>query len=99
MKKYRRKTIVQGLLIAMAIIFVAFFVFRSASFQRGIKTFRSNYSGGLNRTITVYDNYGNEIKQYQTKTDIENNENKILFDTAEGKRIIIYNAIVVAEEN
>lgn len=99
LRRYKRKRIIQGLLVAAVVIFIAFFVFRSASFQRGFKTFRSNYSGGLDRTITVYDNHGNEIKKYQTKTDIEDNENKILFDTAEGKRIIIYNAVVVAEEN
>ena len=53
--------------------------------------------GGLNREITVYDHNGNIIKKYQGKCDIQTNENKVLFDL-DDKRIIIYNATVIAEE-
>lgn len=68
------------------------------SLQRGIKDKTSDFTGGLNRTITVYDYNGNVIRQYEGKCDIEENENKVLFDM-DGKRTIIYNAIVIAQEN
>lgn len=69
----------------------------SASLE--IKTAQSDLTGGLDRVITVYDNTGNVLKSYEGKTDIEDGEysGKVLFDL-NGKRIVIYNAIVIAEE-
>lgn len=54
---------------------------------------------GLNRTLVVYDQQGNEIKRYTGKFDIETNDygNKIKFDL-DGKRHIIYNATVIVDE-
>lgn len=41
---------------------------------------------------------GNLLKTYEGKCDIEENDsNKVLFDI-DGKRVIIYNAVVIAEE-
>lgn len=67
------------------------------SWERVQKNWDSNMDGGLNREITVYDHNGNIIKKYQGKCDIQTNENKVLFDL-DDKRIIIYNATVIAEE-
>ncbi|HHY19567.1 MAG TPA: DUF5052 family protein [Firmicutes bacterium] len=69
------------------------------SWERTIKDWESSVSG-LNRTITVYSNNGDIIKTYQGKIDIETNEygNKVKFDV-DGKRIIIYNAIVIVDED
>lgn len=69
------------------------------SSSRSLKSAQSDLSGGLNRVITVYDNTGKVIKTYEGKIDIEDGEysGKVLFDL-NGKRIIIYNAIVIAEE-
>lgn len=62
------------------------------------KDWDSNYNGGLKRTISVYSYDGNLLKKYSGKCDIEENEsNKVLFDI-NGKRVIIYNAVVIAEE-
>ena len=66
--------------------------------QRSVKTAKSNLTGGLERKITAYDYNGNELYTYTGKVDIETNDNKVLFDTEEGKRVILYNAIVVTEE-
>ena len=69
------------------------------SFQRDLKGFTSEYGGGLNRTLTVYDMTGKPIKSYSGKFDIQSTEGgKILFDL-NGKRTIIYNATVIVEEN
>ncbi|MDA3940538.1 MAG: hypothetical protein PF693_14725 [Spirochaetia bacterium] len=69
------------------------------SFQRSVKTFTSEYAGGLERKIEVYSATGELLKTYEGKLDIETNEygNKVLFDM-DGKRTIIYNATVIVEE-
>lgn len=69
-----------------------------ASTERAIKDIGSSITG-LDRTLTVYDNNGNELKKYQGKFDIQVSEygNQVKFDL-NGKRVIIYNAIVVTEE-
>lgn len=70
-----------------------------ASVEREFKSFESDINGGLNRTITIYDQNGKEIKQYKGKIDIKDTEyaNKVLFDL-DGKRIVVYNATVISEE-
>jgi starvation-inducible outer membrane lipoprotein len=69
-----------------------------ATWSRNIKSISSDLTGGLDRTVTAYDYSGNVIGQWSGKIDIENNESKVYFDL-DGKRVIIYNAIVVTEEN
>lgn len=70
-----------------------------ASFERSIKDSKSNIAGGLDRKVTIYDQNGNVIKDYEGKIDIRDTEygNKVLFDL-DGKRVVIYNAVVIAEE-
>lgn len=69
------------------------------SFQRSVKSFTSEYTGGLERKVEVYSSSGQLLKTYEGKLDIETNEygNKVLFDI-DGKRTIIYNATVIVEE-
>lgn len=69
-----------------------------ASWDRGWKSITSDVSGGIDRTVTVYDYNGNPIKSWSGKFDMSNSENEIFFDI-NGKRIIIHNGIVIAEEN
>jgi uncharacterized lipoprotein YehR (DUF1307 family) len=69
-----------------------------ASWSRSVKTLKSNFSGGLDRTVTAYDYSGNVIGQWSGQIDIETSESKVYFDL-NGKRVIIYNAIVITEEN
>jgi len=70
----------------------------TAKWNRDKKSILSNFSGGIDRTVTVYANTGEKIAEYSGKIDIESNENKVLFDL-DGKRTIIYNAIVIAQED
>lgn len=74
------------------------------SWARTMKDWDSN-SGGLNRVMKVYDNQGHTLATYEGKFDIAPNTDnnggttgtKILFDL-DGKRHIIYNAIVIVDE-
>lgn len=69
-----------------------------ASLERGLKSFGSDLTGGLNRTVEVYDYSGNLLKTYEGKIDIaESDGGKVLFDL-DGNRYSIYNAIVIVEE-
>ena len=69
-----------------------------ASWSRELKTIGSDLSGGLYRTVEVYDYSGNLLKTYEGKIDIaESDGGKVLFDM-NGDRISIYNAIVIVEE-
>lgn len=85
-------------LVAIAFIVVLLMMTGCASTSRWVKDVSSEYSGGLNRTVTVYDMQGEPIREYTGKIDVEANEGKVLFDL-NGKRTIIYNATVIVQEN
>ncbi len=85
--------------VAILFIFLALSLTGCASWNRELKSFTSDLEGGLNRTVTVYDYNGNEIKHWTGKFDISESENEVFFDNADGKRIIIHGGIVICEEN
>ena len=71
----------------------------SESQQRELKTIRSDWTGGLNRTVTVYDYNGQKIKSWSGQFDVnETDRNSVYFDTADGKRVIISGGIIINEE-
>jgi len=86
------------LIITAAALAVLFVLAGCESWDRAVKDIGSSVNG-LNRVATVYDQGGNAIKTYKGKFDVEVNEygNKIKFDF-DGKRILIYNATVIVEE-
>ena len=67
-------------------------------FDRTAKDFDSGFNG-LQRVATVYDQQGKAVKTYKGKFDVEVNDygNKVKFDI-DGKRVLIYNATVIVEE-
>ena len=69
-----------------------------SSWDRGLKSMGSDLTGGLNRTVTVYDYNGNQIKQWSGKFDISEDDNETYFDI-DGKRVIIQGGIIISEEN
>ena len=69
-----------------------------AGMQRNAKSFASDLSGGLDRTVTVYSNTGEPIKSWSGKFDVSESENEVYFDI-NGKRVIIHGGIVINEEN
>ena len=70
-----------------------------SSLSREVKTFNSDMSGGIDRTVTLYDYQGDKLGEWSGNFDISENDNEIYFDDADGKRVIIQNGIVVCEEN
>ncbi|MNG08399.1 hypothetical protein D3C84_917540 [compost metagenome] len=72
----------------------------SESQKRYAKDQQSEWGGGLQRKLTVYSSTGEPIAQYEGKFDIDSETadgGKVKFDLG-GKRVIIYNATVITEE-
>lgn len=86
------------ILVVALVIGMLIFAFSGANFQRAIKSWKSNYTGGLYRIVSVYDYNGNLLREYgPAMIDISESENETFFDY-NGNRIIIHNAIVIVEE-
>lgn len=69
------------------------------SMQRELKSIRSDWNGGLQRKVEVYDYNGNLLKTYQGRFDVqETSDNYIYFDMEDGRRIIVHGGIIVNEE-
>ena len=68
--------------------------------KRAMKSQESNFNGGIERTVKVYDIKGDIIAEYEGKFDVDYNQNRIIFDDENGKRHIIYYnmATVVIDE-
>lgn len=86
--------------IALVLSFVLMTTLLSgcASWNRGWKSIASDFGGGLNRTVTVYDYNGNPIQSWSGQFDMSESENEVFFDL-DGKCVIIHGGIVIAEEN
>ena len=86
------------IIVVALVIGLLIFTFSGAGFQRTLKSFKSNYTGGLYRTVSVYDYNGNLLREYgPAMIDISESENETFFDY-NGQRIVIHNAIVIVEE-
>lgn len=72
-------------------------VFFNEGVKRNVKSIKSAYTGGLMRTVTVYDYNGCPVRSWKGKFDISENTNEVFFDI-DGKRVIIHGGIVVSEE-
>lgn len=89
-----RKKILTGVTIVGIVVGIG----GCQSWERSMKSLNSDLSGGLNRTVTVYDYNGQAIKQYTGKFDVSESENEVYFDIND-KRVIIHGGIVIDEEN
>lgn len=85
------------LCVAM-VVAMAFGATGCEKWDRFTKSMASGYGDGLDRKVIAYDYNGNVLYEYRGKIDIQMSESKVLFDTEEGKRVVLYNAIVVTEE-
>lgn len=88
-----KKTILVALVGAMAAMFSG-----CAGCDRVGKSIGSDFSGGLHRTVTVYSNTGEKIKEWNGKFDVSENDNEVFFDL-NNKRVIIHGGIVIDEED
>jgi len=72
--------------------------------KRTVKDFQSNYGGGINRTVTVFDYEGDTLKSWSGKFDVQfdtSGAGQVLFDRIENgqrKRVVIQGGIVINEE-
>lgn len=77
---------------------------KTESGKRILKTWQSETSGGIDRTVTVYDINGEEVAKYTGRFDVDESSRegvvKIKFD-CNGKRHIIYaqTGTVLIDEN
>ena len=94
----KRNTGCFAICLISVIVFSCIIAVFSSSFRRDLKSMFSDWSGGLDRTVILYDYNGKEIRSWTGKFDIANSEKEIFFDL-NGKRVIIHGGIVVAEEN
>ena len=71
----------------------------SATYQREMKDWQSDISGGLNRTVKVYSNDGTEIESWQGKIDVDVSESgRIKFDLNGKRKIIAGGTVIIQEE-
>ena len=85
--------------VLITIILVSGLLGGCSSCSRMGKSIGSDMKGGLNRTVTLYDYNGEEIRHWSGKFDVSESENEVYFDDQNGKRIIIHGGIIVNEEN
>lgn len=86
--------------VVLCLVTVPGFLFyynATESGKRAVKTEKSNLSGGINRTVTVYDYNGNQINSWTGTFDVTNSEYETYFDI-DGKRVVIHGGIVINEE-
>lgn len=94
----RRVAFVAALVVSVLAIVTVCVLAGCSSFNRSVKSMSSDIVGGLDRTVTLYDNAGNEIKSWHGKIDLESNDQEVFFDLND-KRVIIQGGIVVSEED
>ncbi len=92
-------TLTKKLVLSLGVVGAIALTGCTESMQRDFKSMASEYTGGLERTATVYSGSGEMIAQYNGRFDVQSSEygNKVLFDS-DGKRVIIFNAVVIVEE-
>ena len=69
-----------------------------SSWSRDVKSIKSDLTGGLNRTVSVYAQDGTLIKSWTGKFDVSESTDETFFDI-DGKRVIIQGGIIINEEN
>ena len=80
-----------GVLLAIIVLLIMLWWYGSTEAgKRAFKTQKSNFEGGIEREVRVYDVDGELIQSYAGKFDVVHDENRILFDDEDGKRHVIY---------
>lgn len=85
----KKAGIILGSIVAVMIVVIAI-MYNTASFQRGLKSLKSDFGNGLTREIIVYDAVGDEIYRQTGKFDIEYYDDRIMYDDDQGHRHNIY---------
>ena len=87
----RVSTVVISIAVAIVVLAGMLWWFRSTEAgRREMKSQQSNFSGGIDRTVRVYDMNGGLIQEYSGKFDVDYDNDRIIFDDDSGKRHVIY---------
>lgn len=76
------------------VVMLAFGMTGCASWNRVVTDMKSDFAGGLQRTIKVYTAEGDLMAEYEGKIDIESNDGGYIKFDYNGKRYIYYNCFV-----
>lgn len=82
--------VIGTLLSIFVLVFMLWYYNNTAAGSRAFKSQQSNFSGGIDRIVRVYDMSGGLIQQYDGRFDVDYDENRIIFDDENGKRHVIY---------
>lgn len=93
------KTILVAFIILAICVGIGACCYNSQAVRRMGKDIKSDLSGGLNRTVTVYTADGEILKTYKGKIDLETTEGGIVKFDLNGQRIMYYNCYVEVIEN
>lgn len=85
--------------IVLGMILIVVCASCTENFKRSLKTTKSNWSGGLEREVIVYDYMGDTLAVYRGKFDVKESPdgNTVYFDL-DGKRTIIHGGILINQE-
>lgn len=91
MDKKRLATIIG---IVAFVLVICFVIFNSQGCQRKVVDLKSNFGGGLDRTINVYTADGRKLATYSGRIDIAEKEGGYVKFDYNGKRYIYYNCFI-----
>ncbi len=86
----------------IAIVLIASFTLGMTgcvSWNRMVTDVKSDFAGGMQRTIKVYTANGDLLAEYEGKIDIESNDGGYIKFDYNGKRYIYYNCFVESISN
>lgn len=95
-----KKSVIVGVISTVALLVgLTLYLTQTASGARDVKSALSDVSGGLDRTVKVYDYDGDLLEEYRGRIDIRSTDvaGRVLFDL-NGKRITIDGGIIITEE-
>ena len=85
--------VIGTVILTAAIAVFNWYPHNTESGKRMIKSWESETSGGIERTIAVYDITGKLLKTYEGTFDVQYESDRLVFDDEDGKRHIIYYAV------
>lgn len=91
---HMEKRIIRLFAIACILVFAIIGATGCSTIDRAVVNIKSDISGGLQRTITVYTADGKKIANYEGKIDIDTNDGGYVKFDFDGKRYIYYNCFV-----
>lgn len=91
---HMKKRIIRLFAIACILVCTIIGATGCSTIERAVTDIKSDVSGGLQRTITVYTADGKKIANYEGKIDIDTNDGGYVKFDFDGKRYIYYNCFV-----